>query len=138
MAKLLLLAGLLVLIALLAAVPRRVPSTVIDRSESVTSSPQHTYLHLHPDDDLLASRDRPLERLPLPAALVDHGPAIRRIQTLKGRGFVFVRHSFSIGVMKNPAEIIPKCFRRGLLIWANWLVFWASKYGNAPHRTPHV
>jgi hypothetical protein len=50
MVKLVLLAGLLVLIAILAAVPRRVPSIVIDRSES--SSPQHDYLRLQ--DELIA------------------------------------------------------------------------------------
>jgi hypothetical protein len=55
MLKLVLLAGLLVLIAILAAVPRRVPSTVVDRSESVSSSsPQHAYLSLHNDDELIA------------------------------------------------------------------------------------
>ena len=56
MLKLVLLAGLLVpLFALLAALPTRVPSTVVDRGESVRSSnPQHAYLHLHHDDDLIA------------------------------------------------------------------------------------
>jgi hypothetical protein len=55
MVKLVLLAGLLVLIAILAAVPRRVPSTVVDRSESVSSSsPQHAYLRLRNDDELIA------------------------------------------------------------------------------------
>ena len=47
--------GLLVLIALLAAVSRRVPSTVVDRGESVSaSSLQHAYLRLHSDDKLIA------------------------------------------------------------------------------------
>jgi hypothetical protein len=52
MVKLVLLAALLVLIAILAAVPGRVPSTVVDRSESMSSSPQHDYLRLQ--DELIA------------------------------------------------------------------------------------
>jgi hypothetical protein len=54
MVKLVLLAGLLVLIAILAAVPRRVPSMVSVRGESAGSigSPQHDYLRLQ--DDLIA------------------------------------------------------------------------------------
>ena len=59
MVKLVLLAGLLVPIAILAALPRwamstRVPDPVVDRSESVSANPQHAYLHLHHDDDLIA------------------------------------------------------------------------------------
>ena len=55
MAKLVLFVGLPVLIAILAAMPRRVPSTVVDRSESVSSSsPQHAYLRLHQEDELIA------------------------------------------------------------------------------------
>ena len=57
MLKLGMLGGLLVpIFALLAALPQRVPDTVIDRGESVrhSSSPQHAYLHLHHDDDLIA------------------------------------------------------------------------------------
>ena len=51
MVKLVLLAGLLVLIAVLAAVPRRVPSKVGVGSEP---SPQHDYLRLHQEDELIA------------------------------------------------------------------------------------
>jgi hypothetical protein len=50
MVKLVLLAGLLVLIAVLAAVPRRVPSKVGVGS----ASPQHDYLRLHQEDELIA------------------------------------------------------------------------------------
>jgi hypothetical protein len=51
MVKLVLLACLLVLIAILAA-PRRVPSMGVDRSESMSLSPQHDYLRLQ--DELIA------------------------------------------------------------------------------------
>jgi hypothetical protein len=56
MVKLVLLAGLLVLIAILAAVPRRVPSMVGVRGDSAGSigSPQHAYLRLHQEDELIA------------------------------------------------------------------------------------
>jgi hypothetical protein len=56
MVKLVLLAGLLVLIAILAAMPRRVPSMVGVRGESADSigTPQHAYLRLHSDDELVA------------------------------------------------------------------------------------
>jgi hypothetical protein len=56
MVKLVLLAGLLVLIAILAAMPRRVPSMVGVRGESAGSigSPQHDYLRVHQEDELIA------------------------------------------------------------------------------------
>jgi hypothetical protein len=52
MVKLVLWAGLLVLIAILAAVPRRVPSMVGVRGADPVGVPQHDYLRLQ--DELIA------------------------------------------------------------------------------------
>ncbi len=56
MVKLALLSGLLMLIAILAAVPRRHNAETGRESQEGQSLglPQHVYLHLHNDDELIA------------------------------------------------------------------------------------